>query len=157
VEVAKQFSIYLENRPGRLASVLAALAADKVNLVALSVMDHNDRATLRLVTSDADRTERALRVLDITPVVTDVLLVELRNQPGALARVCELLGTEHINIDYTYCSSGDRAGKTVAVFKVSQLEKARRVLDREFANPGRRRGDGHPRRDRRTYHMPGGR
>jgi hypothetical protein len=155
VETAKQFSIYLENQPGRLARVLAALAESRVNLVALSVMDHYDRATLRLVTSNADRTAQALRGLDITPVLCDVLLVELRNQPGALARVCEVLGGEHINIDYTYCSTGDRAGKAVAVFKVSQMEKARRVLEREFDNPARRRGDGHPRRDQRR--MPGGR
>ena len=57
-----------------------------------------------------------------------MLVVELRNQPGELAHVCELLGGEHINIEYAYCSSGGRNGKTVGVFKVSNTEKAMRVL-----------------------------
>ena len=59
---------------------------------------------------------------------SDVLAVELKNQPGALAHVCERLAEEHISIDYAYCSSGGRNGKVFGIFKVSNLEKAQRIL-----------------------------
>src|SRR2546429_9788202 len=50
VHTTKQISVFLENKPGRLANVLEALAGDKVNIIALSVMDKHEHGVLRLVT-----------------------------------------------------------------------------------------------------------
>ena len=86
---------------------------------------------------------------------SDVLVVELRNQPGALAHVCELLGAEHINIEYAYCSSGGRNGRTVGVFKVSNTDKATKVLGGPLDVNGRRRLETRPLRDKRSYTRPG--
>lgn len=80
----------------------------------------------------------------------DVLLVELRNNPGALANVCGLLGAEHINIEYCYCSSGGRNGKVYGVFKVSNSDKAQRLVE-GFTNSTKRRHERRPLRDQRTY------
>ena len=73
-----------------------------------------------------------------------MLVVELRNQPGALAHVCETLAAEHINIDYAYCSAGGRNGKTVGIFKVSNTEKAMRVLGNGTSTARARRLEGRP-------------
>ena len=51
-ERAKQIPVFLENKPGRLANVLSALARDKVNITALSVMDKHEHGVLRVVTDD---------------------------------------------------------------------------------------------------------
>ena len=40
--ISKQISVFLENKPGRLANVLSALAGEKVNLNAMTVMAGND-------------------------------------------------------------------------------------------------------------------
>src|SRR5262249_55448221 len=61
-----------------------------------------------------------------------------RNQVGALAHVCEILAGEHINIDYAYCSAGGRKGRTLGIFKVSNTERAMRVL-RSPSNHAKRR------------------
>jgi hypothetical protein len=82
---------------------------------------------------------------------SDVLLVELRNQPGALAHVCTLLADEHIQIDYAYCSSGGRNGRVVGIFKVAQTDKAMRVLGGPTNHATRRRLERRPMVDRRTY------
>jgi len=55
METSKQISVFLENKPGRLAKVLSALAKDKVNLVALSVMDSHEHSVLRLVLATPPR------------------------------------------------------------------------------------------------------
>jgi hypothetical protein len=154
MEKSKQVSVFLENKPGRLANVLSALAREKVNITALTVMDSHEHNVLRLVSSDPARTVQALKTLSIPYAETDVLLVELRNQPGALAHVCEVLGAEHINIDYAYCSSGGRNGKVWGVFKLSNAEKAMRVLGVSPNNSARRRVEARPPRDRRTYSPP---
>ena len=79
-----------------------------------------------------------------------MLAVELKNQPGALAHVCEVLAAEHVNIDYAYCSSGGRNGKVIGVFKVSNSEKAIRVLSQSTNNSARRL-ERRPLRDQRAY------
>src|SRR5262249_20144817 len=70
-----------------------------------------------------------------------------KNQPGALANVCETLAAEHINIEYAYCSSGGRNGKVFGIFKVSNLDKAQKVL----GAGNNRRLERRPLRDQRAY------
>jgi len=155
METAKQISVFLENKPGRLAKVLSALAREKVNITALSVMDSHEHSVLRLVSSDLAQSKQGLKALGIPHAETDVLLVELRNQPGALTHVCEIPAAEHTNIDYAYCSSGGRNGRVMGVFKVSNTEKAMRVLGEGTNNVIRKRPAKRPLRDRRSYQGPG--
>lgn len=145
-----QFTVYLENKPGRLAQVLAGLAQAKVNVVALAVMDRQDRGVLRMVTEDGAATKKVLTSLNLQASEQEVIAVELRNQPGALSRVCETLAAGHINIDYAYCSSGGKNGKALGIFKVSNLDKAKQILT-ESPNHHSRRIQVRPVRDQRTY------
>jgi hypothetical protein len=151
VETSKQISVFLENKPGRLANVLSALAREKVNITALTVMDSHEHSVLRMVTNDPARTIQVINALGAKCAETEVLLVELRNQPGALAHVCELLAGEHVNIEYAYCSSGGRNGKVYGIFRVSSTEKAMRALSDTSNNAARRRLESRPARDRRSY------
>jgi hypothetical protein len=128
VQTRKQITVFLENKPGRLAHVLSELARQKINIVALSVMDRHEHGVLRLVTDDEALTVKVIQGSNTPFTESDVLAVELKNQPGALAHVCETLATERISIEYAYCSSGGRNGRVFGIFKVSNLEKAQRVL-----------------------------
>jgi hypothetical protein len=144
----KQVTIFLESKPGRLAQVLSALAQHKINIVALSVMDRHEHGVLRLVSEDEAATVKALQTMNAHFTESDVLAVELKNQPGSLAHICERLAEEHIAIDYAYCSSGGRNGKVFGIFKVANLEKAQRVL----AEPANHRRIEKPKlRDQRSY------
>jgi hypothetical protein len=155
VQTTKQISVFLENKPGRLANVLLALAREKVNITALTVMDSHEHNVLRFVVDDQDKTRRVLKEMSTPFAETEVLLVELRNQPGELAHVCELLGAEHVNIEYAYCSSGGRNGKTLGIFKVSNAMKAMRVIGESPNNSVRRRLEQRPLRSRQSYQPPG--
>jgi hypothetical protein len=151
----KQITVFLENKPGRLANVLSSLAREKVNLTALSVMDRHEHNVLRLVADNTPQATKILQTLNIPFTESEVLLVELRNQPGALAHVCETLAAEHIGIDYAYCSSGGRNGRVFGIFKVSNTDKATRVLGESANNVARRRTEPRPVRDQRSYQSPG--
>ena len=150
MQTTKQITVFLENKPGRLANVLAALAAEKVNITALSVMDKHEHSVLRLTTDDPAKTSQVIQKLNTPFTEAEVLVVELKNQPGALSHVCEVLATEHINIDYAYCSSGGRNGKVVGIFRVSNAEKAMRVLAKS-PNQSSRRLEKRVVRDQRVY------
>jgi hypothetical protein len=145
MEIARQITAFLENKPGRLANICSALGRAKVNIYALTVMDSKEHSVLRLVTDNIVRTKNALSALGTPFQETDVLIVDVDNRPGALARICERLAGDHVNIDYAYCSSGARNGRTRGIFKVSNMTKASHLLtnnhnmtSRQRQRPGRR-------------------
>lgn len=128
VRTQTQFSVFLVNKPGVLAQVTRALADAKVNVVAMTLVDSQEHGVLRLVDEDPSQTRAVLSRLNLPMTETEVLCMELSNRPGALADVAQLLGENHININYAYCTSGARGGRTTAVLKVADPKKAERVL-----------------------------
>lgn len=123
-----QLSVFLVNRPGVLAKVCHKLATDKVNIVALSMMDSTEHGVLRFVATDAGRARTSLGALDLPVTETQVLTATLPNRAGSLADVVERLAAEHINVHYAYCTTGAPGGKTLGIFKVSDQSKAINVL-----------------------------
>src|SRR5438309_12005147 len=118
-------------------------------------MDSHEHNVLRFAVDEVDKARQVLKGLSTPFAETEVVLVELRNQPGELAHVCELLGAEHIDIEYGYCSSGGNNGKTMASFKVVNSAEALKVLGDSPNNAVRRRLQERPPRDRQSYTSPG--
>ena len=142
MHTAKQLSVSLVNKPGRLAALLDALNKEKVSFQALSVMDSGDRGTLRFVPDNIDTAQKVLAQSNLRFDATDVLLAEVPGQSGAFRKICEKLAAEHLNIDYAYCSfnagKGSRGG-VLAVIKVNDLVKAQRVLSENGSTSRRAR------------------
>ena len=145
MQTAKQLSVTLVNKPGRLAAMLAAMSKEKVNFRALTVMDSGDRGTVRFVPDDVANATSVLEKTNIKYDTADVLLVDVASQTGAFRKICERLATDHLNIDYAYCSFGAENGNRgggLAVIKVNDLVKAQRVLSENGTSvrrkPGRR-------------------
>jgi hypothetical protein len=143
MQTAKQLSVSLVNKPGRLAAMLAALSKGKVSFEALAVMDSGDRGTVRFV-PDQQQFAAATEVLDRLNVryeASDVLLVEVPNQPGAFRKICERLAAEHLNIDYAYASFARRGAKGggSAVIKVNNPLKAQKIIGENGAPVSRKK------------------
>ena len=128
VQTLTQFSVFLVNKPGVLAQVTGALAAEKINLLAMTLVDSQEHGVLRMVIPDAAEGRQVLTRLNLPMTETEVLCVDLPNRPGALADVATLLGKNHININYAYVTSGAPGGRTTGVFKVADQAKALHVL-----------------------------
>jgi hypothetical protein len=136
---AKQLSIRLSNKPGRLANVLAAFAKDKVAIGSLVVMDSGDHGTVRMVPEDVAVAKGTLDGLNVEYDEVDVLLVDVPNRAGAFRNICRQLAAEHLNIDYAYGSHEAVKGSHLAVIRVNDLAKAQRVLAEAAAGNGRTR------------------
>jgi hypothetical protein len=128
MEFVHEVTAYLENKPGRLAKICSALAHEKINIQALSVMDTPDRSVLRLVTDDLEPTRKVLTSLGTEHEHNEVLAVPMENRPGALARVLERLAEEHINVEYAYVAAGVSQGKTLGIFHTSNPRRALQIL-----------------------------
>jgi len=148
MDFVHEVTAHLENKPGRLAKICSALAHEKVNVRALSVMDANGRSVLRFVTDDLDPTRRVLTSLGTEHALSDVLAVEMDNKPGALARILERLAEEHINVEYAYGSGTSAGGKTLGVFHTSNPKRALQVLQESAGH----HGEDHKDQGRRPLH-----
>jgi len=128
MEFVHEVTAYLENKPGRLAKICSALAQEKVDILALSVMEREGPSVLRCVTSDLEKTKNSLTALGIEFRVCDVVAVQLENRTGSLARVLERLAEEHINVEYAYASTMSAPGKALGIFHTSNPKRASQIL-----------------------------
>ena len=137
MEKCVQFSIFLVNKPGVMASVFSELGKAKINIRALSMMDSMEHGVLRMVVDDPVAARPLLKTLNVQMAETDLLGVTLSNRPGAAADLCDRLAAKHIDIGYMYCTGGARGGKTLVVLKVPDIKKAIRVVETGSRNSRR--------------------
>ncbi len=128
MEFVHELTAHLENKPGRLAKICEALAHEKVNIRALTVMDSGDRSVLRFVVDQVEPALKILTSLGTESTSCDVLAVEIENRPGSLTRVLEKLASEHINIEYAYVSAASANGRSLGIFHTSNPKRALQVL-----------------------------
>lgn len=127
--ITTQFSVFMVNKPGVLAQVLKEFAEEKINIVAMTMVDSAEQGVMRAVFVSPKRAKEVLQKLNMPFNETDVLCVNLDNRSGALAVVAEKLALSHINISYAYCTAGAKGGRTTGVLKVADVEKAMKVLE----------------------------
>lgn len=124
--VAKQLSIFFENKSGRLTEVTEVLAKENVNLSALCIAENADFGILRGIVSDPDRAYKALKDKHFAVNVTDVVGISCPNVPGALAKVLAFLSDEGVFIEYMYSFANNNIANVV--IRPSNLDKCIEVL-----------------------------
>jgi hypothetical protein len=91
-------------------------------------MDSGEHGALRIVCDNPDVARDVLSKTHDHWTEAQVLVLNLNNNPGTFADVAETLAGEHVNITYAYLSSGAAGGRTTAVFKIADMEKAMKIL-----------------------------
>jgi len=124
----KQLSIFMENRSGRLAAACNALAAEDINILALSLADTADFGILRLIVNNPDAGSSALKQAGFTVVTNDVLAVEVEDKPGGLARILEALQAGDVNVEYMYAFSSVKTGRAALIFRFEDNDGAIETL-----------------------------
>ena len=125
---AEQISIFLENKPGRLARVIRILAEVGVNIRALSLADTSDFGVLRLIVHDTAKARQALKQNGYTVRSTQVLAVELDDKPGGLLKVLDFLHGKGINIEYMYAYASPMGSNAIMIFRFDEMDRAESIL-----------------------------
>ena len=128
MEITKQLAIFLDNRPGTLASVADALAEAKINIYAITTSDTVDHSVIRLVVSDYRKALDVFEAHGTLVVEDDVLMIEGPNKPGELAELAHRLARAKINIEYCYSATAPDARKGLLILRLSNPAKALKVL-----------------------------
>lgn len=128
MQITRQLSIFLKNRPGTLADVCDHLKEEGINIIGFSVSDTVDHAVVRIVVDEPMKAIHLLGNAGVLVVENDVLVIDLSNKPGVLARLGKVLAMAGINIDYAYggLNADDQSG--VLYVRVSNVKKALELL-----------------------------
>ncbi|MBQ9965671.1 MAG: acetolactate synthase [Clostridia bacterium] len=124
----KQLSIFVENKSGRLHSIMDALSSGGVDISALSIADTTDFGILRVIVSDIDKAREILREIGIVSKVTDVIAVYIDHKVGGLAAVLDHISDAGIGIEYMYAFLGRTEGKALMVLKADDEDMACEIL-----------------------------
>ncbi len=126
--MVKQISVFLENKRGRIYRVSKALAAESINIRALSIADTSAFGILRLI---VDAPERALTVLqnaNITAKISQVIAVEVADAPGGMEKILSVIEGADINLEYLYAFLGRKSEDAILIFQVENPQKAIETL-----------------------------
>ena len=129
-----QLSVFLENKPGQLRAPCAALAAAGINIVTLSLADTEQFGILRLIVEDWVKAKKVLDQAGCVVKVTEVLALEVADQPGGMERILDLVDRAGLNIEYMYAFTEKRVDKGALVFRFADPDAALRVLQNEGIN-----------------------
>lgn len=123
----KQLSVFIENEEGRLEEVLDVLKAEQINIISLSLADTSEYGLLRLITSDPEAGQAALKSKGFAARLTDVLAVRLSHQVGKLQEILSIVCKAGLNVEYMYALSNKEENSSI-ICKISNGDEAARLL-----------------------------
>ena len=107
--MAKQVTIFLENRPGRMKSISDILLEKNLNIWAFTIQDRGDFGLMKIIVDKPDQAQIVLAERGVACVLKDVLAVIVPDRPGNLEKLTTALLQKNVNIKDAYgfvCPTG---------------------------------------------------
>src|SRR5690242_6471334 len=125
----KQFSVFVENRVGRLHDLTGLLKSNAVHVMAITVLDTTDSAIVRFIADDPDKARELMINNDFPYTECDVLAVEI-NDESQLQGVLAALFEAEINIHYIYSFIKRPEGKCALAINTEDEDVAAQALNK---------------------------
>ena len=124
---AKQLTVFIENRSGRLSEVLNVLKENGVNILSLSLADTTEFGLLRLIVSDAAKGKEKLSENGFSSLLSNVSIIKIPHEVGSLQGLLKIIDQNGVNIEYMYGLSIE-SNKAYVVLKASDSNKVDEIL-----------------------------
>ena len=124
----KQISVFLENKSGRLVRIAQVLGEANINIRGLSIADTSDFGILRMIVDQPDKAIAELKDKGIMATVTEVIAIEIKDDPGGLAEVLGFMNSAGINIEYLYSFIEKPTNNALIMMRVERIDDALEVL-----------------------------
>lgn len=110
--MAKQITIFLENRPGRIKSICDVLKENNLNIWAFTIQDRGEFGLVKLIVDRPAQAQLALADRGFACAVKEVLAVTAPDKPGNLDKLTSALLSKNVNIKdvYGFVSPIDKQG-----------------------------------------------
>ena len=124
---AKQLTVFIENRSGRLSEVLSVLKENNVNILSLSLADTTEFGLLRLIVDNAALGKEKLQENGFSSLLSDVSIIKIQHKSGSLQELLKVIDACGVNIEYMYGLSIEST-EAYVVLKASDAEKLDDIL-----------------------------
>ncbi|MBE6544112.1 MAG: amino acid-binding protein [Ruminococcaceae bacterium] len=128
---AKQLTVFIENRTGRLSEVLSVLKENDVNILSMSLADTTEFGLLRLIVDNAAKGKEKLTENGFSSLLSDVSIINIPHKVGSLQTLLKTIDENGVNIEYMYGLSIE-SDKAYVVLKASDTAK----IDEIFTQNG---------------------
>ena len=127
-EPVKQFSVFIENRVGRLHDLVNLLAKHNIHIMAITTIDQTDTALDRMIVDDPERARELMAANNFFFTECDVLAVEFRDE-SQVKDVLNALLTVEVNIHYAYALLVRPKGRSALALAVEDYDLASSALN----------------------------
>ena len=124
----QQLSVFVENKPGRLAEITEVLAGAGIDIRAISVADTSDFGILRVIVDKPQEAVKALKEHGMTVSLTNVIAVGIDDEPGAFSKAVRLLADEGFDMEYMYAFISRDEGRACVILRVEDNTGAVKAL-----------------------------
>lgn len=124
---AKQLTVFIENRSGRLSEVLNVLKENNVNILSLSLADTTEFGLLRLIVDNARLGKEKLSEKGFSSLLSDVSIIKIPHKAGSLQALLKIIDENGVNIEYMYGLSIE-SNEAHVVLKASDTYKVDKIL-----------------------------
>jgi hypothetical protein len=123
--MAVDLAIDIENAPGALARVAAAISDAGVNIAAATCVGPGERAELHILVPHAGAAKHALAISHVAVTrEREVVVVDVEDRPGVLADLTRKIARAGVNLDLVYVATQNRV-----VFGAADLPALQAALD----------------------------
>ena len=124
---AKQLTVFIENRTGRLCEVLNVLKNNQVNILSLSLADTTEFGLLRLIVDRPTVGKEKLTENGFSSLLSDVSIIKIPHEVGSLQELLKTVDESGVNVEYMYGLSVE-AEQAYVVLKTSDAAKIDAIL-----------------------------
>jgi hypothetical protein len=123
--MAVDLVIDIENTPGALARVAAAISDAGVNIAAATCVGPGERAELHILVPHAEAAKHALAISQVGVTrEREVVVVDVEDRPGVLADLTRKIARAGVNLDLVYVATRNRV-----VFGAADLAALQAALE----------------------------
>jgi hypothetical protein len=123
--MAVDLVIDIENNPGALAEVAAAISDAGVNIAAATCIGGGERAELHILVPHAEAAKHSLAISHVAVTrEREVVVVDVQDRPGVLADLTRRIARAGVDLDLVYVATQNRV-----VFGAPDLTGLRAALD----------------------------
>ncbi len=123
--VAVDLVIDIENTPGALAEVAAAISDAGVNIAAATCIGTGQKAEMHILVKHAEAARHSLAISHLAVSrEREVVVVDIEDRPGVLADLTRKIARAGIDLDLVYVATRNRV-----VFGAGDLDALRAALD----------------------------
>ncbi len=128
--MAKQLTIFVENRAGRLKSISENLQKSQIDIRAFTIQDKGDYGLLKLIVDRPEEAHLALADLGCACALKDILAISVPDRPGNFHRLTSALAEHNINVmdAYGFVLQPHNTGVCCMEVDQPQLMKAEEIV-----------------------------